>query len=140
MAILFAPEALQLGRGNGQCGARASIAIDGSERRLRVELCRWREGPRTAGCGASPSLPAVPAKVRSRSDLPTFVIVYCQSVVYGTFFSGRYCNVRPIINAQDQLAAALSFSTACRGFSSMTRNRSTLRPAFAQAAQLCFVL
>jgi len=36
MAILFAPEALQLGRGNGQGGARASIAIDGSERRLRV--------------------------------------------------------------------------------------------------------
>src|SRR5215472_10198343 len=37
MAVLFAPEAPQPVRGNGQCGARAGIAIDGSERRLRVE-------------------------------------------------------------------------------------------------------
>jgi hypothetical protein len=34
-----------------------------------------------AGIGAFLSLPAVPAKIPSRSDLPTFVIVYCQPVV-----------------------------------------------------------
>jgi hypothetical protein len=33
-----------------------------------------------AEIGAFLSLPAVPAKVPSRSDLPTFVTVYCQPV------------------------------------------------------------
>jgi len=34
-----------------------------------------------AGVGAFQSLPAVLAKVPSRSDLPTFVIAHCQPIV-----------------------------------------------------------
>ena len=43
-----------------------------TERSVRVEPYGLALDRRTAGIGALPSLPAVPAKVPSRSDLPTF--------------------------------------------------------------------